>query len=217
MDIIQTGVNSLLLWPHGMHAIGKLLGLVEVGQLALHPDQIGVGCIGDGAVDGGLATSLQAVVALTRPGRVPVKVDVNASQAFGNGASLHIALALGLLVELFDHGGFVDVHAGVDGVCHGLVEKLQACLLGPGVFNGLQLSAGLSEGFGVEHQVVEGLEGGIGGAEDVVMVARVDGAGDEGCGFGISTGDGKEVRACVIEISLLSPDTEKSGCNAVYP
>jgi hypothetical protein len=48
----------------------------------------------------------------------------------------------------------------------------------------------------VEHQVVEGLQGGVGGAEDVVVVARVDCAGDEGCGFRIGTGNGEEVGAC---------------------
>ena len=48
----------------------------------------------------------------------------------------------------------------------------------------------------MEHQVVEGLQGWVGGAEDVVVVARVDCAGDEGCGFGVGTGDGEEVGAC---------------------
>jgi hypothetical protein len=37
------------------------------------------------------------------------------------------------------------------------------------------------------------LEGGVGGAEDVGVVARVDCAGDEGGGFGVGAGDGEEV------------------------
>jgi len=187
--------NLLLLGPNGVHTISKLLGLVEVGQLALHPDQIGVRSVSDGAVNRTLAASADTVVALTGPGRVPVKVDVNTRQALGDGASFSIALALGQLVELLDHLGLVDVHAGVDSVGDSLVVELQVCLLVPRVFDGLQLGAVLAGGFGVQHQIVEGLQGGVGGAEDVGVVARVDCAGDEGCGFGVGTGDCEEVGA----------------------
>jgi hypothetical protein len=187
--------NSLLLRPNCVNTLGKLLRLVEIRQLALHPDQIRVRRVRNSSRDSGLAAAAQTVVALASPGRVPVEMNVNASETLGDCTSFHVALAGRELVELGDHGGFVDVDAGVDGVCDGFVEEFERSLLVPGVFDGLQLGTGFAGCFGVEHEVVEGLESGVGGAENVGVVAGVDCAGDEGGGFGVCAGDGEEVGA----------------------
>jgi len=58
---------------------------------------------------------------------------------------------------------------------------------------------------GGKHEVRQGLQGGVCAAEDVGVVAGVDGRGDEGGGLGIGTGDGEEVGAWgVIKVSLAS-------------
>jgi hypothetical protein len=74
----------------------------------------------------------------------------------------------------------------------------------------LQLGAVLAGRFSVQHQVVERLQGRVGGAEDVVVVARVDCAGDEGCGFGVGAGDGEEVGTCGSWVSFLMWKVEAS-------
>ena len=45
----------------------------------------------------------------------------------------------------------------------------------------------------MEHQVVEWLESRVSGSKNVGVVTRVDGAGNEGGGFGVGAGDGEEV------------------------
>lgn len=187
--------HLLLLGPDGVYSVGELLGLGVVGKLGLHPDEVGVGCEGNGAVDGSLAAALVPVVTLTGTGSLPVKVDVDAGQTLSNGTSLLVALALALLEELLDELLFVDMDTGIDGVDDGLVEELQVGLLGPGVLNSLELGAILSGLLSGVHEFREGLEVGVGGTHDVVMVAGVDGGGDEGGSFGVSTGDGEEVGA----------------------
>jgi hypothetical protein len=189
-------VRELLLRVDGVHALGELLRLAEVGQLALHPDGVGVGRVGDGAVDGALAAALEAVVALAGAGQVPIEVDVDAQDAAGDGAGFGVRLAFYFGKVLRGHLFLVDVHAGVDGVDHGVVEGLEAGLGRPGVLDGLKLGTGLAGVERGEHEVVKRLEGGVGRAEDVGVVAGVDGRGDEGGGFGVGTGDGKEVNAC---------------------
>lgn len=169
--------NSLLLWPNGVDTIGEFFRLVEIGQLALHPDEIGIRRVRNRSRDGRLAPASDAIEAFACPGSVPVEMHIHARQALRYRARFGIALPLGLPLELGDHAGFVDVHAGVDGVGDGFVEELEVSLRVPGVFDGLQGGAGFAGGFGVEHEVVEGLEGGVGSAEDVGVVAGVDGAG----------------------------------------
>lgn len=182
-----------------MHTISKLLRLVEIRQLALHPDQIRIRRVGICTVDRTLAAATVPVVALPRPRRVPIKMDIHTRQPLRNRARLGITLSLGLLAELRNHALLVDVHAGVDGVGDGFVEEFQPGLLVPRVFDGLQVRARFAGRFGVQHQVVQRLDGRVGRAEDVRVVARVDRAGDEGGGFGIGAGYGKEVGACWIE------------------
>jgi hypothetical protein len=143
--------DLLLLRPNGVHAIGEFLRLVEIGQLALHPDQIGIRRVRNRASDSGLTTPTNAVETLPRPRRVPVKVHIHTRQALGNRASFAVALALGELLEFGDQAGFVDVHTGVDGVSHSFVEEFKVCLRVPGVFDGLEVGAGFAGGFGVEH------------------------------------------------------------------
>ena len=187
------GGYALLLGPHGVHALGKLLGLRKVGQLALHPDHVAEGRVGDGAVDGALAAALVAVVALAGTGRVPVEVDVDAGQALGDGAGFLVALALALREELLDETLLVDVHTGVDGIDDGLVEEAKVGLSEPLVLNGLELCAVLASLLGGDHEIVEGLEGGVGGSEDECVVTGVNGGGDEGGGLGVGTSHSKEV------------------------
>ena len=188
--------NLLLLWPYGVNALGKLLSLLVVGQLALHPDGIGVRAIGDGAVDGAVAAALEAVVPFPRAGGVPVEEDVGPEDAAGDGAGIGVALALGLSDVLLLEGGLVAGElGGVNGGEDGIVEALEVGGGEPLVLNLLQLVAGLAGLLGGDHEVVEGLEVRVGAAEDEGVVAGVDGGGDEGGGLGVGAGDGDEVGA----------------------
>lgn len=86
--------DVLLLGPHSVDTVGKLLGLSKVGQLGLHPDGVTVGSIGNGSVHGTIAATLETVVTLTRSGRIPVEVDILTKDLTGNSPSLEVALAL---------------------------------------------------------------------------------------------------------------------------
>ena len=175
-----------------MDAVGKLLGLGKVGQLALHPDGVAVRGVGDGPVDGAVAAALEAVVPFPRPRRVPVEEDLLAAeQALGQGPGLGVALALGLGAV---PGGEVGV--GAEGGGDGVVEALEVGGGEPLVLDGLELRARLAGLLGGEEELAEGAEGGVGAAEDEGVVAGVDGGGDEGGGLGVCAGDGQEVGAC---------------------
>ncbi|KAJ6443327.1 protein kinase SNF1 [Purpureocillium lavendulum] len=171
----------------------------EAADLALHPDGVAVRAVGDGAVDGAVAAALEAVVALTRAGRVPVEEDVLAAEdAAGDGAGLGVALALGLGGVLGLGAGLVgDGRGGVDGGGDGVVEAREAGGGEPLVLDALQRVARLARRLGRHHQVVQRLELGVGRAEDEGVVARVDGRRDERGGLGVGTGDGDEVAACI--------------------
>lgn len=180
-----------------MYALGKLLGLLVVGQLALHPDGIAVGGVGDGAVDAAVAAALEAVVALAGARRVPVKVDVGPEDVAGDGARLRVGQLLardaGLVLRREALG--VAEGPGRDSVQHGLVEALEARLGQPAVLDRLELLADLALALGHHHELREGRELGVGGAEDEGVVARVDGRGDERRGLGVGAGNGEEVGA----------------------
>lgn len=180
-----------------MHALGKLLGLLVVGQLALHPNGVAVGGVGDGAVDAAVAAALEAVVALAGARRVPVKVDVGPEDVAGDGARLRVGQLLardaGLVLRREALG--VAEGAGRDGIQHRLVEALEARLGQPAVLDGLELLADLALALGHHHELREGCELGVGGTEDEGVVARVDGRGDERRGLSICAGNGEEVGA----------------------
>lgn len=178
-----------------MHTISKLLGLLVVGHLALHPNQISKWSECNSTVDGALGTTAVAVVTLTRTGSLPVEVDVSASDTLGDGTGFEVALALGLLEVLVDETLLVDMHPIVDGVDDSLVEELETGLGDPLVFNGLESVTGLASLLSGHHQVIQGLKFGVGGTEDEAVVTVVDGGGDEGGGFRVGTGNGKEISA----------------------
>jgi hypothetical protein len=180
-----------------VNALCELLGLLEVGELGLHPDGVAVGGVGDSAVDGAVAAALEAVVTLTGAGGVPVKVNINAEDATGDGARLAVGelLALDASTVLGGKTLGVGVGASVDGVDHGFVEALEVSLGHPAVLNSLELGTVLASTLSGQHQVVEGLEVGVGGAEDEGVVTGVDGGGDEGGRLSVGTGNGQKVGA----------------------
>lgn len=180
-----------------MHTLGKLLGLLVVRQLALHPDSVGVRGICDGTVDGAVAAALEAVVSLARPRSLPVKEDVLAQQTLGDGARLAVGKLLavdGVAVFLLKALG-IRVGAGVDGVSDSVVEATEAGLLEVAVLNGLELGADLAGALGGQHEVVQGLEVGVRAAHDEGVVARVDGGRNEGCCLGVCACNGQEIDA----------------------
>jgi hypothetical protein len=87
------------------------------------------------------------------------------------------------------------MRAAVDDVNHSLVEQLQAGLGGPLVLDGLEVVSEFACLLGLGHQVVERLEIRVGRANDEGVIAVVDVGGDKGGGFGVGTGNSKEVRA----------------------
>ena len=181
-----------------MDTVGKLLGLLEVGQLALHPDGIAVRCVGNGSVDRAVAAALEAVVPLARARRIPVEEDVPAEDIACDGAGLGIGLALCLgevrLLLLVLGGGRRSVDGGEDGV----IEALEVGAGEPVVLDALQLLARLTLLLSSNHEVVQGLEVRVGGADNEGMVAGVNCRGDEGCGFGVSTSDGKKIGSFIL-------------------
>jgi len=131
----------LLLRPHRMHAVRKLLRLHVVRQLALHPDQVRIRRIRHRAVNRALAAALVLVVPFTRPRCFPVKVDINAGQSLSDGTCFGVALALGCGQEFLDQALHVDMYARVDGVDNGFMEQFEVGLLDPGIFDCLELVA----------------------------------------------------------------------------
>lgn len=145
-----------------MNAVSEFLSLREVGEFALHPDGVAVGAVGDGAVDGAVAAALEAVVALAGTGGVPVEEDVGAEETAGDGAGFVVGFTLGLGGVFGLERGLVGVGGGSDGGEDGVVEALEVGGGEPFVFNLLEGVAGLAGLFGGGHEVVEGLEVGVG-------------------------------------------------------
>lgn len=178
-----------------MDSVGELLGLSEVGELALHPDGIGVRCVGDRPVDGTVTAALQTVVTFSGPGRLPIEEDILAEHTSRKLSCLLVALSLALFLVRLLQGVLVTLSGGIDGSEDGIVEALKVRGGEPLVFDTLEFCAGLVGGGGGEHEVVERGKVGVCAAEDESVVAGVDGGCDEGGGFGIGTGDGDEVGA----------------------
>lgn len=177
-----------------MDTVGELLGLAKVGQLALHPDSIAVRAVGDGTVDGAVTATLEAEVTLTGTGSIPVEEDLD-TETLGDGAGLEVALALGLGLVVGSSLGLVGNGRLLNGSEDSIVEALKASLGQPVVFNSLELGTELTLLLSSDHEVVEGLDVGVGAAQDEGVVAGVDGGGDEGSGLSIGSGDGNEVGA----------------------
>ena len=187
---------SLLVGPDSVDTVSEFLGLSVVGELALHPDGIGVGSIGNSTVDGAVAAALQSVVTLTGSGSIPVEEDILAQDGLGDLASLGVALTLDLGEVLLLSSVLVADGRGINGGGNGFVESLEAGIGQPIILDLLELGTVLASSFGSDHKIVEGLKVGVGGANDEGMVAGIDGGGDEGGSLGIGTGNGKEVGAC---------------------
>lgn len=187
--------NILLLGECGVDSIGKLLGLRVIRQFALHPNQIRIRSICNSTHDGALRSTLVSVVALTSPWSVPVKVHIDARQALGNGTSLCVTLALGLLVELVNQALLVHVHASVDGVGHSLVEELQTGLGSPRILNGLESRSVLASLLSCIHEVSEWLESRVGGSKHVRVIAMIDSRCDESGRFRIRSSHSEEIDA----------------------
>lgn len=64
-------VRQPLTWMDFMYAFRKLFRLRVDGGLGLHPEEVGIRCKGDGAVDSALGAALVAVVTLAGTRGVP--------------------------------------------------------------------------------------------------------------------------------------------------
>lgn len=64
-------VRQPLTWMDFMYAFRKLFRLRVDGRLGLHPEEVGIRCKGDGAVDSALGAALVAVVTLAGTRGVP--------------------------------------------------------------------------------------------------------------------------------------------------
>ena len=176
-----------------MDAVCELLRLLEVRKLALHPNGISVWRICDSSVDGTLATALESVVSLTGSWAIPIPRDVSTSDTLGEGSGLGVALSLGLLQELDNQLLLVGGRAGIDNVDNSIVEAFQASLGIPLVLDRLELGTVLASLLSSDHEIVERLEIGVGRTDDIGMVTGVNGRSNEGSGFGVGSGDRKEV------------------------
>lgn len=172
-------VGQFLLWVNGVYAGGKFFRLFVIGQFGFHPDGVGVGCVGNGSVNGTSASALKSVISLPCTGSVPVPVDINTSNCLGKCSRLGITFSSYLIQELGNEClGVGTTRSGFYGGDDGVVEKFEFGLSGPGIFDGLEFGAGFAGSFTGYHEVVEGLEVGVCGAENVCVVAGIDGCGD---------------------------------------
>ena len=189
---------ALLLRPHGVHAARKLLGLPVVGQLALHPDGVAVGGVGDGAGDGAVAAAAEAVVALAGARLVPVEGHLSSAteQLAGDGARLGIAAAARSLGIAPQH--IVAAACGPQRVGHRLVEALQARPRQPVVLDHLKGLPRPAVALGRQHRVRQRRQRRVSAAQHEGVVARVDGGGEKRRGLGVSAGDDDEVDAWVL-------------------
>lgn len=178
-----------------MHTRRKLLRLLIVGQLALHPDSIAVRRVGNRPVNSALAPALEPEVSLPRPRSIPVEEDVQARDPPRGLPRLADALAFRLGEVPAHHALLVTELAAVDDLGDGLVKGLEVRLREPLVLDGLQLVARLAGLLAGDEELGEGLQRGVGGALDEGVVAGVDAGGDEGRGLGVGAADENEVGA----------------------
>ena len=178
-----------------MYAVGEFLRLFEIRQFAFHPQHVRIRCISNRSVDRTSAPTLVPVESFSCPWGVPVPMDVHPCQALGDSAGFAVALAFDEGVVFLDQARFVDVDASVDLVDDGIVEKLQAGLCDPLVFDGLQFRAVFAGLLGGHHQVAERLERWIRHAEDEGMISRVNCGSDQGGSFRVGTGNSKQIRS----------------------
>lgn len=180
-----------------MHTLRELLGLLEIGQLALHPDGIAVRRIRNSAVDSAIAAALQTIIALAGARGIPIEKDVLAAGGSPR-RSPRIREALALrLSQVRRNGAFLirQGRIGIDGVDDGVVEALEPGVAQPGVLDGLEVVAVLAGALAGDHEVAQRGQGRVGAAEDEGVVPRVDGGGDEGGGLGVGARDGEQVAA----------------------
>ena len=187
--------HVLLLRPHSVHTLCKLLGLREIGQLTLHPDQITVRRVSNRAIHSTLTATLVPVKAFSRPRRIPIKVDVHTRDALCNRTRLRITLPLTLSHKLLDQPLLINMHASMNGIHDSLMEELQPSLGGPLILDRLQVIAGLATRLSRQHEIVQRLQGRVRTAQDEGVVARVDGRRDQRRRFRVSARHGQQVRA----------------------
>lgn len=194
-----------------MHTVRKLLCLRVDGRLGLHPDKVGVVGKRDRPVDGALGTALVSVEALPSSWGVPRPVRcLLETEALGEREGGRVGavrgegladlgeelLGLGFGETLLGHRRSEDV--GVEG-------KVGA--LGPFVLDLLKLGARLALHLGLDHDLDERGERGVGGAEDEGLIARVDVGGDEGSCFRVGTGDDEVGRAHDVALEAHGDET----------
>jgi hypothetical protein len=195
-----------------VNSIGELFRLCEVRQFRFHPYHVAVRCVSNRAVDGALAATLIPVIALSCPCSFPIEVHIYTSQALCNGASFSIAFAFALFRKLAYELLLIYVHSSINCVSYCFVVKLHIRLLCPGVFDCLELGAILAGLLSSIHEIAERLKRWVGTSHYVVVVARVDGRGNKGGGFGISTSDCEKVGAC----SSVSIDMHRSFQGSMF-
>lgn len=176
-----------------MDSVCKLLSLLVVGFRALHPDHICVRSICDCSVDGTATSTLVPVEAFPRPWGVPVPVDVDTGEAFGNSSRLSVALSLNNRTVFLNETFLVDMNTCVDRVNHVGVKQFQSSLRHPLVLDGLKLFPRFARLFGRNHQVVQGLKSRICGAKNECVVSGINSRSDQCGGFRVRSGDSKQV------------------------
>jgi hypothetical protein len=157
-----------------MDAFRELLRLSVVGQLALHPDHVGVWGIGDGSTHSALASSFESVESFPSSWGIPIKVDIDARKALSDGPTFRVAFSLRFLQVLVDQALLVDVHTSIDCINYGVLEQLQTGLGNPLIFDGLKVISKLSRAFRSKHQVIQRLEGRIGCTKNKSMISGVN-------------------------------------------
>ena len=170
-----------------MDSIGELLGLRENRRLGLHPEEIGVGGEGDGSVDGALRSSLVSVETLSRSRSVPVPVNRDVEERFGENDGSVVGGVGGLLEVVVDLG-LRDL-GGLRGVRDGGGVETESGRLGPVVLDLLELLSVRSSSLGNAHRFDQVSNRLVGGTENEGVISLVDVGGDEGSGFGVRSSD----------------------------
>ena len=179
--------RSLLVDP-----LRKLLGLRVDRALGLHPQQIRIRGERHRPIDRALRSPLVPEEPLARPRRIPIPVR-RRPEAIRLLRELErrVPGRMGGPGDLGEKGGdFLPVHTL-------LAERVGECLgvelefggFEPVVLDRLEGGPGFPLEFRGEHEVDEREEGGVGGAEDEGVVARVDVGGDQRGGLGVGARD----------------------------
>lgn len=201
-------VDEALAGVDAADGLAELLGDSDVGVAGLDPEEVGVGAKGEGSLGRGVHAGAVVVEALAGAGDVPVKVHgglgVLVSKVAAAGDA-HVAI-LGRRSEVLVNLGLAD--ALVLEVRDGsLVKADELGALDPLGLESINLGTDGTLGLHVLDGLGEGLDGSVCDTEDELVVADVNGRGDELAGLGVGAGNDEVLAAHDVPLEARGVET----------